>query len=694
MVRKFVLSLCGLVAIAISTPSDAAEGKSDPNAEWRVLGNGAEAQHYSTLKQVNDKNVTKLGLAWVAEIASPDGLSGNPLVANGIVYQSGPQGRVYANDLRTGASVWIFDAHTKFTRETHVIAYVTSRINRGLALLDDKVFVGSGDCHLYALDQKTGRLLWDVMSCDPKEAFGITGAPRVGPGLVFVGNACGDSGLTRGFVDAFDAATGKRKWRFYTVPGDPAKPPENELMKKAAATWGTDWYSKTHGCGSVWEAMTYDATTDMLYIGVAGPAPWDPSMRAADAGDELFTNSIVALKAQTGEYVWHFKQVPHDAWNFDATMHIMLADLVVGGKLRRVVMQAPKNGFFYVLDARSGEFISAKDYLPQNWALKLDAKSGRPMPNPEAEYWKHPGERSIVSPGPLGSHNWQAMAFNPATGLVYFPAYETPTLMQPDPKSPVGGMQFDMYYGLRGDPKWQAAGYLFAWDPVAQKARWRVKQAMPMNGGVMSTGGNLVFQGQADGHFNAYSADKGELLWSFDTKESMTAAPTTVQVDGTQYILAPVGNAGSSNVGTYLARITSKPTTRGPTRLLAFKLNGTTALPAFQARVLPKPPLAKEPKALAETGRTLYEQNFCVDCHGLDATSANGTIKDLRFATAETHQTLPAIVIGGARFAKGMPAFPSLSMSDVKAIQAYIVNRAWEDYERDNGVLPPAVRTK
>jgi quinohemoprotein ethanol dehydrogenase len=280
------------------------------------------------------------------------------------------------------------------------------------------------------------------------------------------------------------------------------------------------------------------------------------------------------------------------------------------------------------------------------------------------------------------------MAFNPATGLVYFPAYETPTLMQPDPKSPVGGMQFDMYYGLRGDPKWQAAGYLFAWDPVAQRARWRVKQAMPMNGGVMSTAGNLVFQGQADGHFNAYSADKGELLWSFDTKESVTAAPTTVQVDGTQYILVPVGNAGSSNVGVYLARITSTPATRGPTRLLAFKLNGTTPLPAFQARILPKPPLAKQSKELADAGRTLYEQNFCVDCHGLDATSANGAIKDLRFATAATHQLFPAIIIGGARTDKGMPAFPSLSLNDVKAIQAYIGNRAWEDYETDHGVLP------
>ncbi len=682
-----VLGFSTLV-VSGSMTSAAYAAPNSSNTEWRLLGNGSGMQHYSPLTQINDKTVSRLSLAWVAEIASPDGLAGNPLVADDVVFQSGPQGRVYANDLRTGESLWTFDPKTKFTPNLHLSAYWSSRFNRGLALLDDKVFVASGDCQVYALDQKTGKLLWKTQSCDRTQAYGITGAPRVAPGLVFVGNNCGDSGLTRGFVDALDAGTGKHRWRFYTVPGDPAKGQDSPLMKKAEATWGTDWYSKTHGCGSVWDAMTYDDKTGLLYIGVAGPAPWSPEMRAHDAGDELFTNSIVALNARTGAYVWHFKQTPHDAWNFDSTMHMMLADLPIRGETRRVVMQAPKNGFFYVLDAKTGEFISAKDYLPQNWALRIDPKTGRPEQDPAAQYWKHPEQMTIASPGPLGARNWQAMSFNPATRLVYFGAYETPTRMQPDPQSPVGGMSFDMYYGLRDDPKWKAAGYLFAWDPVKQKARWSIKQSMPMNGGTMSTGGNLVFQGQADGYFNAYAADTGKMLWSFDTKESIIAAPSTVQLDGVQYILVPIGNAASANVGTYLSRITSKPTTRGPSRLLAFRLDGKASLPPFEPRVIPKPPLPRPAGERASRGSKVYELNYCVDCHGLDVVSGGGAIKDLRYANAETHQQFAAIVLGGSRHDKGMPPFPWLKADDIMALQAYILDEAWNGYESAQGKIP------
>jgi PQQ-dependent dehydrogenase (methanol/ethanol family) len=689
------MPLAAVVAVvALLIPWTLAQAASETSSEWRLLGNNSNMQHHSALTQVNDKNVGALGLAWVAEIPSADGLAGNPLVANGIIFQSGPGGHVYANDLKTGRSVWTFRPKSTYTRDMHIVAYWSQRYNRGLALLDDKVFVASGDCHVYALEQRTGKLVWDQLSCDPKQAYGITNAPRVGAGLVFVGNNCGDSGLTRGYVDAFEAATGRRKWRFYTVPGDPAKGFESDLYRKAAATWGTDWYAKSHGCGSVWEAMTYDAKLNLLYIGVGSPAPWSPAERAKDAGDELFSSSIVALKADSGEYVWHYKVVPNDGWDLHPTMPIMIADLPIGGQARRVVMEAPKDSFFYVLDAKTGAFISAGEFLPQNWALRRDPKTGRPVQNPAAQYWNHPGSKTVLSPGPLGNHNWQAMAFNPATGLVYIPAYQTPTLMQPDPQALVGGMSFDIYYGLRGDPKWKTSGELVAWDPVQQKARWKVTQAMPMNGGVMSTAGNLVFQGTADGHFNAYSADKGRLLWSFDAKESIVAAPSTVQVDGVQYILVAIGNAASANVGAYLAKITSKPSTRGPSRLLAFRLDGSASLPPFEVRPIPKPPLPPQPKQLAEIGHKRFEQNSCVDCHGLDAVTAGGTIKDLRFASAETHGQLAGIVIGGARVDKGMPAFPTLTMDDVKAIQAYVINRAWEDYDVEHGKLPPPTPIK
>lgn len=660
-----------------------------PNTDWTVLGNGADVEHYSSLTQISDQNVSHLGLAWFADMPSIDGLSGNPLEADGIVYQSGPQGRVYANDLRTGAAVWSFDPHTQFTAKTSLAAYWSSRWNRGLALWGANVIVASGDCHLYAINRKSGKLVWDSLSCDPSQTYGITAAPRVGGGLVFTGNNCIDSGETRGFVDAFDAVTGKRKWRFYTVPGDPTKEFESDLYRKAAATWGTNWYSKSHGCGSVWDAITYDEKLNLVYIGVGVPAPWSPGNRAPDAGDELFTGSIVALKADTGEYVWHFKQVPNDGWDFHPATQMTLADLTIKGKKRRVLMQAPKNGFFYLLDAKTGEFISAKDYLPQNWALGIDPKSGRPIQNPEVQYWKRPGTSVVVSPGPLGNHNWQAMAFDPGRRLVYIPAHVIPTLMEPDPGAQVGGMLFDMYYGFRGDPKWHTTGYLVAWDPLAQKERWRVTHAMAMNGGVMATAGNLVFQGEADGHFRAYASDTGKVLWSYDAKESIVAAPSTVARDGVQYILVPVGNGGSYAMGSYLSRISSTMETRGPSRLLAFKLDGSAALPPFEHRVLPKPPLPAQSKELAESGRKLFEEHFCADCHGLDGASASGAVKDLRFSTAQTHQEFAAIVIGGARHEKGMPGFPDITGDQLKAIEAWLINRSWEDYNLQQGGLPP-----
>jgi PQQ-dependent dehydrogenase (methanol/ethanol family) len=651
-----------------------------PNSEWLHLGNNAEVQHYSPLAQVNDKTVRQLGLAWAADIPSLDGLVGNPLVASGIVYQSGPQGRVYANDVRTGKLVWRFDAKTQFDGVSYP-AYKSSRFNRGLALEGERVFVASGDCHLFGLDRKTGTVLWDTQACDPKHAYGITGAPRVGGGMVFIGNACADTGASRGYVDAYDMATGKRRWRFYTVPKDRSEGNDSDVMQMAANTWGTGSLKKSHGCGSAWDAMTYDPVLNLLYIGVDGPWPWSPADRGADRGDELFTDSIVAVRADTGEYVWHFKETPEDGWNLSATMHIMLADLNIRGRKTRVILQAPKNGYFYVLEAKTGKFISANNYLPVTWALGIDPQSGRPIANKAANYWEHPGALSIASPGPSGAHNWQAMAFNPATGLVYIPASQLPTAMTPDPNAFVGGMIFDEYYGMRGDPKWKAAGYLIGWDPLTQSQRWKVELASPLNSGLMSTGGNLVFQGGPDGRFNAYSADRGRLLWSFDTHESIMAAPTTVEIDGQQLILVSAGNSSSAILGTYLAKLASSPQTRGPTRLLAFKLGGQAPLPPFMIAKIPEPPLPLQPKDLAAKGEALYNEHNCAGCHGFEVENASGVAKDLRFASAGTHREFAAIVVGGLRHDRGMPAFRDLTSDDARAIQAYVLNQAWSGYQ-------------
>ncbi|MDB6105834.1 MAG: luh [Gammaproteobacteria bacterium] len=677
VIAAFLLSFCAVVTGRAATASEAAAG-----SEWRLLGGNADAWHYSALDQISDHNVQRLGLAWMADIPSKDGLTGNPLVAEAVVYQSGPLGRIYANDVRTGKLLWRFGPQVNFDEKTSLAAFFRSRYNRGLALLGDNVDVASGDCRLFAVDRKTGKEVWEAVSCDRSKQYGITQAPRVGDGKVFIGNNCIDGGYERGYVDAFDAKTGKRMWRFYTMPGDPSKPFESKAMEMAAKTWGTGYWDKTHGSVSAWDAMTYDEKLNLLYIGTGSGSPWSPKERAPDAGDELFSNSIVAVNASTGDYVWHYQTVQHDGWDFDATMHIMLAELPVKGSTRRVVMTAPKNGFFYVLDAKTGQFLSANNYLPVNWASHIDPKTGRAVTLPDARYWEHPGEATIVSPGPLGAHNWQAMAYNPATRLVYIPAYVIPTSMKPDPKALVGGMEFDMYYGSAGDPKWTSRGELIAWDPITQTARWRVKRSIPLNGGVLSTAGNLVFQGTAEGTFDAFAADTGKPLWSFNAHGAIQAAPTTVQIDGEQLVLVAAGNAGSATIGTYLARYTSTPESRSPSRLLAFKLGGTGTVPSTVVQDIPQPPLPRPSAALAKQGGVYFENEFCVDCHGIGAENARSSILDLRLASAQTHQQLPAIVLGGLRRDKGMPAFPNLPVEELKAIQAFILSEAWAAYDQ------------
>lgn len=661
---------------------DAAQRSPVDKANWSILGGSSDVQHNSPLNQINDKTITGLGLAWWADIPSKDGLVGNPLVADGVVYQSGPMGNVYANDVRTGKQVWHFKAEP-ILEDSAMATYWSLQHNRGVAVQDDKVIVAVGDCRLIAIDRKTGVKAWEVAACDRKVLYGITAAPRVGGGMVFTGNNCIDSGTQRGYVDAYDGKTGARRWRFYTMPDDPSKPQADKVMEMAAKTWGKDWYSKTHGCASAWDSLTYDAKLNLLYIGTGGPAPFSPKDRGTDAGDELFSNSIVAVKADTGEYVWHYKTTPNDGWNFDSVMHMMVADLPIGGQLRRVVMTVPKNGFFYVLDAKTGKFISGDKLIPVNWASHIDKKTGRPVTLPDARYWERPNEKTIAVPGPYGAHNaWQAMAYNQKTGLVYVPMIYAPTLVEPDPLSKVGGVFFDMYYGSSGDPKWKSYGELVAWDPVKQKARWRVRQTTPINGGTLTTAGNVVFQGLADGHFNAYAADTGKLLWSYDAGSAPQAAPSTVEIDGQQLVIASVGNGASATPGKYAGRYGTTPQSRGQARLLAFKLGGTAQLPPRVKPVEFEKPSRPRPSAeLAHTGERRYEAAFCVDCHGVRSDNGGGTVADLRRSSAQTHDLFAGIVLGGLRKEKGMPAFPELSMDDVNAIQAFLINESWDAYE-------------
>ena len=670
--------LCVVGACSRSqVPAGSADGRKGANTDWELLGNSAEMQHHTKLDQINTKSVSRLGLGWVADIPSVDGLVGNPLIKDGIVFQSGARGRIFANDVRTGKQLWTYEPKYEFG--DRVQAAWGGRYNRGLALAEGLALVATGDCRLIAVDQKTGKLAWEKQSCDPKEMYAIAGAPRVGGGLVFIGNSCLDAGSGRGYVDAFDARSGNHVWRFYTVPGDPAKPQDSELYERAAKTWGTNWYAKTKGCGSVWDAMVYDAKLNRLYIGTGGPAPFSPSSRAHDAGDEQFTNSVVALDAKTGQYLWHFSQTPHDGWNYEASVGLMIADLPIDGRSQRVVISVPKNGFAYVLDAESGKFISGKSYTVVNWAKGLD-KDGRPIYDSAAQYWTKPDGTALILPSTMGAHGWEALAFSPREHLLFIPVEVMPTKAVLDLKGVAGGLSMDFYAQGVG-PDWTPHGELVAWDPVTQTERWRHYDPTPVNGGLMHAG-DLVFQGTADGSFVAYDAASGKAVWSVAVGGVIRGAPSSVLVDGEQYIVVASGNANSSATSSYVSRYAVLPSARGPSRLLAFKLDGKVPMPApVDPPRIPKPVAPRFDAILVEHGKRTFEMSFCVDCHGLGGESARGAVPDLRLTPPPNATALKQIVIDGALKTQGMPPFPDMKRSDADAIYAYLVDEGWNAYE-------------
>ncbi len=646
------------------------------NTDWALLGNGSPMQHHAELAQIDKASVGRLGLAWAVEMPTNYGLVGNPLIEDGVVFQGGPGGRIFANDLRTGRLLWQFAAtYADDAAETQSLGGFWARqFNRGVALHKGKVIIATGDCRLVAVEQKTGKQRWEAQSCDPKLDYGITGAPRVGGGLVFIGNSNQELGTQRGFVDAFDAETGKRRWRFHTVPGDPATETD-PFYRKIAATWGTGWHAKTRGSGSVWDAMVYDAASDQLIIGTGALGPGEPSARAADAGDELFTNSVVALDAKTGRYRWHAKQVPHDGWNYEAAVGLMVADVPVDGKTRHVVVSVPKQGFAYVYDAATGKFLSGTQYVDVAWAKGLDA-DGRPIPNPEAEYWNRPGRNTLVLPGGMGAHGWEALAFDPSTNLLYVPAMVLPVSRRADGA-------YDWLYGDRPDAKVRPSGQVVAIDLAAGAVKWRtVTSRLPVNGGLLHTAGGLVFQGLADGRLLAFDAGTGQVVWSRQTGGAIRAAPSTVMLDGEQYIVVATGNGAASASASLVSRYSSTPQSRTPPRLLAFKLDGKAAYPTLaRPEPIPAPPVGRQPVALAHRGEVLFAAWQCEYCHGTDGgASVGGGVANLNRTRLDL-SAFKGVVQAGDRRAGGMPAFQGLSDADVAALYAYIVNTAWDAHE-------------
>jgi quinohemoprotein ethanol dehydrogenase len=658
---------------------------------WLAHGRTYDEQRHSPLTQINDRNVAQLGLAWAYATGTTRGLQATPLVVDGRMYATGVWSVVYALDARTGQELWRYDPEVPRAWGRYACC---DAVNRGVAAWGDSVFVGTLDGRLVALDAKTGRKRWEVLTIDPAKPYTITGAPRVVKGKVLIGNGGGEYGV-RGYFSAYDAKTGKLAWRFYTVPGNPKDGFETPELARAAKTWTGEWWVGGGG-GTVWDSMAYDPELDTLYVGTGNGSPWARSIRSPGGGDNLFLSSILAVDPDDGRLKWHYQVTPADNWDYTATQHIVLANLTFDGKPRKVLMQAPKNGFFYVLDRVTGELLAADKYIPATWASHVDLATGRPVETPEADWSR---TTRLIIPAPFGGHNWHPMAYNPGTGLVYIPAMQPMGIYAPSREfletgrftrremfwNP--GVDWNEYtksiYGLL--QQFDGAlppdrGYLKAWDPVARRTRWEIEHPAFWNGGVLSTAGNLVFQGTGDGRFVAYAADTGRTLWSITTHVGIIAPPVTYAVDGEQYVAVMVGYGGAGAVTGGDPRTMASGKYYNEGRLLSFKLGGNAPMPRVAERDqdIPEPPAFEATPEQVERGKYAYTAN-CMVCHGALVVSG-GVTPDLRRLSADKHSIFRQIVYEGVMHAAGMPKMSDLlSEQDVRDIQAYVVQRARED---------------
>jgi quinohemoprotein ethanol dehydrogenase len=668
-----ILEITGCARTRVTVVDDAAlRAAGQDSGDWLTYGRTYDEQRFSSLKEINEQTVGKLGLTWSYDLATLRGLEATPLVQDGVLYTSSAWSLVYAFDARTGKLLWQYDPQVPKDHSKFVCCDV---VNRGVALYRGRVYVGTLDGRLIALDAKTGMVVWSVQTTPKDGPFAITGAPRIANGRVIIGNA-GAEYAVRGYVSAYDAETGNLVWRTYTVPGDPSKPFESEAMRKAAATWSGEWW-KAGGGGTAWDTIVYDPETNFVFFGTGNGSPWFDNLRGK--GDSLYVASIVALRADTGEQMWAYQTTPGDNWDYDATQPLMLATLNIAGQQRRVLMQANKNGFFYELDPKTGQLISAKPYAEINWATGIDS-NGRPIENVAVRELK---DATIVRPSSAGAHNWHPLSFNPTRGLVYMGVLDATSLQAVTANWKIN--LHDQTTGLdRGyigpvRKQWlglKPAGKLVAWDPAAQREAWHVDLPDPGSGGTLSTAGNLVFQGRADGKLRAYRATDGQMLWEFDAGIGIMAPPMTYQVDGKQYMAVLAGWGGPEVLG-------NRATGHGkiaPGKLLAFAIGGTAMLPPYEHVVPPVPmptfQLAAS-KADVDKGRVLFA-TFCARCHGAEVVSS-GLVPDLRYSTAGTHEKFEGIVRGGALREVGMPSFAEdVTAAQVKLIQAYVLERARE----------------
>jgi quinohemoprotein ethanol dehydrogenase len=652
----------------------------DPG-NWLLHGRTFSDQFFSPLQIIDKSNIQRLGVAWYTDANSPAGLVSQPLMVDGVIYYSGMYSSVTALDAGTGKKIWnFFPKNIKLSpKVTNRLAVWAFDINRGIAIWEGRVYVGTGDCRLIALNAKTGVAIWETQVCDVTKGYAITGAPRAAGGKVFIGTSGSDNDV-RGFVAAFDTKTGTKMWDFYTVPAKINGKFESDFMALAARTWDEGMWSV--GGAAVWNSITYDPDFNRLYLGTSCVGPLNPRVRNPSEGDELFECAIVALDADTGQYVWHYSVNPNFGWDYDATMPIVLAEIEFKGQKRKVLMQAPKNGFFFVLDRETGRFISAKNYTVVNWAKGYDA-GGRPIFADEAKYWEKPDGTGTVFPSDVGSHSIQPMSFSPKTGLAYIPTCEFGSKFKlTTDGGAFGGIEVDIMNYKPGAPDTpKVLGRLVAWNPATQSEKWAFSYSSPCNGGVMSTAAGLVFQGDNYGVGRAFDAEGGKLLWSEPLGSSIESAPITYMYHGEQYILFLTGFGGAGR------QMWPEFANAGPSRVVALKLGSTLKVPAFTNRQMDKPSVAdtayqKNPQEVA-LGEHLFQTRWCVLCHGMHARVPAGDSRfpDLRRMSRKTYDDFENIVLGGKRSEAGMYSYKDLlNRQEALAIRDYIIHQATADY--------------